>query len=441
VTRGISFPKELSGEIRDQFFFVASDPLEGDRIFLDSASGSLRLKSMVEALAAQSAWPDQLGRQSPGSKSADQVMDRGIEDVRAFLGAESGVIMPGMSSTHAIFRVVNAVLSSAPGTNVITTNLEHPAVYDATSSLADAYDREWRVAGLDPETGLVAPDAILDLVDARSSLIAMIHGSNITGAVLDVARVAREARQICPDVLILVDGVQYAPHAPVNVDALGIDAYVFGPYKAFGPKGIGFAYLSDRLNRLTHWKLRGKPTNDWTLGSPEDATYAAWSAVVRYLQWLGSRFTTESDRQAQISAAMKASELHVRALLDRLLNGSVALPGLREMDHVVLHGATGDLSDRLCLALLSLEGADSHRGVELYRRAGIRVHNRVLDAYSAHTLQALEISEGIRVSACHYNTADEIDRFLEATARIGEMPKDKLAEVTGAEAPARHGEG
>lgn len=435
------FSEALSEEIRSRFYHVDSDPLSGERIWFESASGSLRLKAMIEALAMQTRWGDNLGRTSAASTQAGAVITQGIEDVRTFLGARSGQIMGAMSSTHAMFRIVNAVLGASQGGNVVTTNLEHPAVFDSTTQFAAMYGNERRVAAVNPSTGFVEAETILNLVDKDTVLVAMMHGSNVTGALLDVETVAREARRINPDVFVVIDGVQYAPHAPVDVEALGVDAYVFGPYKAFCVKGIAFAFLSDRISELDHWQLQGKPMSDWTLGSPEDATYAAWSAVVDYLCWLGSHFTNASDRRSQVTAAMEAAEAHNHVLLERLLHGTPERDGLLSMEHVTIHGLGEDLAHRTCLVLFNLDGVDSWQGVELYNRARIRLHNRVSDVYSKHVLEGLGITEGIRMSACHYNTAGEIDRFLDATAAMGAMSAEELAAVPGQQESSGPGEG
>ena len=192
------FPGDLLNEIRDRFYYVDSDPEGNRRVFLESASGSLRLKSMVDVLAEQSTTPDQLGRANAGSVAAGEIMDRGVEDVRLFLGATSGTIMPALSSTHAIFRAVNAVLAATGGTNVVTTDLEHPSVYDSTDKFAALYGKERRVAHVDRDTGSVSAEEILDLVDKDTALVSLVHASNVTGAILDVKTVATEARKSAP---------------------------------------------------------------------------------------------------------------------------------------------------------------------------------------------------------------------------------------------------
>lgn len=427
--KGGLFSDRLLDQIRERFWFVESDPQCGERVWFESASGSLRLKASTEALALQTRFPDQLGRANLASHRAGEVLTRGTEDVKLFLGARSGTIAPAMSSTHAVFRIVDAMLAAKTGKNVLTTELEHPCVYDSTRQLSARYGLEWRVAPLNPATGGVTAETILDRVDPNTALIGLIHGANITGSVIDVGTVVREARTLNPDVFVLVDGVQYAPHAPVDVETLGVDAYVFGPYKAFGPKGIGFAYLSERASHLEHSRLSGNPVTNWALGSPEEANYGAWSAVVEYLCWLGGHFTDSGDRRNRVIEAMKASKAHLQVLLSRLLHGTGSRRGLLEMEHVQLHGFDAASSDRLCLVLMSLRGMDSYQGVEYYSRAGIRVHNRTRDAYSRHVLDALGITEGIRVSCCHYNSPADIDRLLEVTETAAEIGTRERSEL------------
>ena len=142
---------------------------------------------------------------------------------------------------------------------------------------------------------------------------------------------------------------------------------------------------------LPRWAHAGKGSDDWNLGSIDHAMYAAWSAVVDYLVWLG---------------------------------------GLLAREHVTVHAMTEDLSQRYCLFLFDLAGMDSYQGVELYNRAGLRIHNRVRNAYSRHTLEAMDIEAGFRLSANHANSPAEVDVFLAATEEISRMPPEEVAKVT-----------
>ena len=265
----------------------------------------------------------------------------------------------------------------------------------------------------------MAVESILEKVDKQTCLLAFNHASNITGAVQDVPLVVEEARGIKPDLYVMVDGVQYTPHARMAVEDWGVDGYFLSPYKVYCVKGIGIAYLSERLATLPHWKLPGKPENDWLIGSPGHQMYAAFTAMVDYLCWLGSHFTESHDRRTLIVEAKKRIEEHVKALLKRVLYGTQEVEGLLSMDHVKFP-QLGEISRRLCVVPFNLRGMNAKEGVGRYEaNYGIRLCARVKDAYSKDILEAVGIPDAVRLSACHYNTPEEVDVFLKATASFG----------------------
>jgi cysteine desulfurase/selenocysteine lyase len=413
------FSATLLEEIRKHFMYVDWDPYSGQRVYLEASGGSLRLKSVVESIAKEAALPDELFRYNPASDHVVASIQKGIEDIKLFLGARSGYIMPAQSATHAIFRVLNTVTSQVPGTNIVTTELEHPAVLSSTKRFAESAGMEWRVAKLSRETSTVPMEAILEKVDKDTCMLVFQHGSNQTGAINDAEAIVEEARKIKPDLYIMVDAVQYAPHGPIDVEAIGADAYAFGPYKAYSVKGIGFAHLSERLARLPHWKLDGKAETDWVLGSPAHMMYTTWSAVVDYLCWLGRHFTESNDRRDQMVAAKTAIMRHMKGLLDRLIFGSEELAGLADLEHVTVCGMGTGTSNRLCIFLFRIDGLDSSRASERFNREfGVRVSARVPDTYSVVPLGALGWPNAVRLCAAHYNTPEEIDVFLKAASQI-----------------------
>lgn len=406
----------LMEEIRSRFEYVDWDPYSGKRIYLEAASGSLRPKSVIEAMAKETCLPDQQGRANPGSAHSVEVTAKGIEDLMIFFGAKSGQTIPGWSSSHVIYRITNAVLSSIPGTNVVTTGLDHASVRSAITQFAEKYGKEERIAELNRETGSVELDTIYEKIDKDTCFLAVIHTSNVTGEVFDVKTIVEEARKIKPDLYIMVDGVQYSPSDLIDVEEIGADAYVFAPYKNYGIKGCGYAHVSDRLAKLPHWKYIFKPKTSWDLGGVEHQSYAAWSAVVDYLCWLGGHFTDSIERRALVVAAMQSIKVHTTGLLSTLINGTDKTRGFKDMKHVTVYGMGEDLSSRACLVGFNLKGIESAKGCELYKGEQLRLHAPGQDPFFAAMLKQLGISSFIRLSACHYNTPEEIELFLKATA-------------------------
>ena len=414
------FSPSLMDEIRSRFAYADWDPYSGKRVYLEASGGALRLLSIVETMAKETALPDELYRYNPASNHVVNVEEKGIQDVKLFLGAKMGQIVPANSATTTIFRAMNTIVSQIGGTNIVTTELEHPAVSTPAELFAERTGKELRVARLSRETGSVPMEAILEQIDKDTCLLAFQHASNQTGAVNDVKAIIKEARKIKPDLYVLVDAVQYAPHGPIDVEEFGSDVYAFGPYKAYCVKGIGFAHISERLANLPHWNLIGKPDTNWILGSPPHQMYAAWSAVVDYLCWLGSQFTDSTDRRTLVVNAMNAIRGHMTALLHRVLYGSGETKGLFDLEHVSTCGIGEGISNRLCIFLFRLGEMDSSEALQLYNSDyHIRVAARVRDPYSTVPLKALGWPDAIRLSAAHYNTPEEIDLFLRATSEIG----------------------
>ncbi|HEY3383568.1 MAG TPA: aminotransferase class V-fold PLP-dependent enzyme [Vicinamibacterales bacterium] len=413
------FSPTLMEEIRNQFVYVDWDPYSGKRIFFDAASGSCRPKRVVEAMGAETCLPDQQGRANPGSRHAVDVTAKGIQDLMIFFGAKSGQTIPGWSSSHVIYRITDAVLSTIPGTNVVTTGLDHASVRSALTQFSSNYGKKERIAEPGRDTASVATETILRHIDRNTCFLVLTHTSNVTGEVYDVKAIIREARKIKPELFTMVDGVQYSPSAVVDVEDIGADAYVIAPYKNYGVKGCGYAHVSDRLATLPHWRYTLKPANSWDLGGVEHQSYAAWSAVVDYLCWLGSRFTGATDRRSLVVAAMTAIKAHQVGLLSLLLHGTGGAPGLKDLRHVTVYGVGPDLWRQSLLVGFNLAGIESDRGCAMYQEAQLRLHAPGHDPFFAAMLQQLGIGSFIRLSGSHYNTPQEIERFLRVTAAIG----------------------
>jgi selenocysteine lyase/cysteine desulfurase len=377
---------------------------------------------VIDAMARETCLPDQQGRANPGSRHAVEVTAKGIDDLMVFFGAKSGHIIPGWSSSHVIYRITDAVLSSVPGTNVVTTGLDHASVRSALDQFAATYGKEQRIAAPNRETASVELPRILELIDRDTCFLAVTHTSNVTGEVYDVQTIVREARKIKPDLFVMIDGVQYSPSGLIDVEAFGADAYVIAPYKNYGVKGCGYAHASDRLARLPHWKYLFKPDTSWDLGGVEHQSYAAWSAVVDYLCWLGRQFTDATDRRTLIVTAMAHVKGHLEGLLSLMLKGTGSVPGLRDMKHVTTYGIGRDLSRQSLLVGFNLDGITSADGCDLYRGEQLRLHATGHDPFFGLMLKQLGISSFVRLSGSHYNSPREIERFLEATAKFAKAP-------------------
>ncbi len=420
--QGEFFDEKLQEEIRDKFFFLDQDPSHEKRIFFENAGGSLRLKKCVKAKAEYEKYPDCPERIHDTALMLKSIQAKGTEDImKVIFGAESGVLMTELTASQTMFYMVGVISHLISGTNIVTSVLEHPSAYDAAGYYAQKTGKELRVARANQKTGGIDVEEITKLIDKDTCLLSIMYASNITGSIMDIENIVKETRKIKPDLYILVDAVQHAPHGVMDVEKLQVDGMNFAPYKAFGIRGCGFAYLSDRLARLRHRKLLDKSETVWELGTPAPANFAAAIEIVNYICWIGIHYTNSNDRRTQYVTGMEHIHLQERALLDRMLNGSENAVGLRGLDKLNLYLDYEDLTKRDLIICMDISGLDYTQTVREYAKRGVTVYERVhTSAYSKRMLEAFGLEGAIRVSPIHCHNKKDVDDFLIITKEIAD---------------------
>ena len=404
----------LIDAIRDRFAHVDSCPFQGPRIFFENAGGALTLKSVVETAAFFASIPDNPGRMNPAGQATQDVIDKAKADLAVFMNAPSGQFFAGESGTELLFRMIRTACLSAPSRNkVIGSSIEHPATRSAARRWAEIAGLDYVNVQHDNDTGRVTPAAYAAQMTPDVAVATIVHASPVTGIGMDVAAISKAIREVSPDCLIIVDGIQHAAHGQLDLAAYDADGYAISPYKVFSRHGYGIAWISDRMTALPHDKLIGAPETGWELGTRDAGSYATMSDVVAYFEWLGEQVSDETDRRARINAAGREIRAYETHLTNAMINGTGNLAGLRDMEHVtILAGA--DNPAREGLVCIALKDTPSAEVVETLNQQGIRTHIRKADHYSGNVLEPLGLTDCIRISMCHYNTEAEVARLLTA---------------------------
>lgn len=409
----------LIDEVRARFAHVDECPFEGPRIFFENAGGALTLKSVVETSARMAAIPDNQGRDNPAAKALMDVIETARQDMRVLFNAREGQFFVGESGTELLFRLIRAACLGTPEGRVLGSSLEHPATRSAANKWAAVAGKPHVLVPHNSDTGSVDAGDYAPGITPDTRVATILHTSPVTGMAVDVAAVAHAIRAVAPECFIIVDGIQHAAHGQLDIASYGIDGYVVSPYKVFSRHGYGVAWISDRLARLPHEHLLDAPGEPWELGTRDTGSYATFSDVVNYFEWLGSHFTDDTDRRAKIVAAGEAIHEHEKRLTDAMLYGTGNQKGLAEMDAVTILGGV-DNPLREGLVTLAVAGKEAMDVVTALRVRGIRTHTRKADHYSGNILDPLGMANCVRVSMCHYNTEAEVTRFLQAMREIAE---------------------
>ncbi len=403
---------DLMQQIRHRFAHIDSCPYQGERVFFENAGGSLTLKSVVDTNTRLAGIPDNQGRDNPASQELVRIINQARDDMRVFLGVRDGPVFIGESGTELLFRLVRAaVLGSVPGGNVVGSTLEHPATVSACKRWSGIAGKEYRAVPHNSQTGSVGVHDYRQYIDANTRVATIIHTSPVTGISVDVKSIVRTIRKASPDCIIIVDGIQHAPHGALFVDDLDIDAYTISAYKVYSRHNYGFAWVSPRLRCLPHDRLDGTADDFWELGTRDTSAFACFSEVVKYFDWLGSHFTQSEDRRERIVAAGEVFIEQEAALVELMINGSDSQKGLRNMPGVRVIGGF-DNRARKGLVSLYLDGIPCADVVSTLNARGIRTHVRKNDYFSGNILEPLNRPSCVRVSMCHYNTSEEVLKFL-----------------------------
>jgi selenocysteine lyase/cysteine desulfurase len=257
----------------------------------------------------------------------------------------------------------------------------------------------------------------------RTRLVAVGYASNALGTINDVHQITHLAH--AHGAWAFVDAVHYGPHGPIDVQDIGCDFLVCSSYKFFGPHlGILCARraLLDELSP-PHVRPAGEVGPDkWELGTKSHESLSGLLGTISYLQSLsgepaGERRAqlhdvTSGDRRAQLHDVMSRIKRYERSLSEQLIGGLLEIPGAR------IYGITDPAAfdRRVPTASFLFEGRDPYEVGRILGERGI--FSWAGDHYAIEPLARLGLTATQRVGLVHYNTADEIERFLAALRDI-----------------------
>lgn len=420
---GLHFSADVMEFVREQFCYLENDKFIGKRLFFDNAGGSFRLKSVEKAFMEIDSIPDCPERSHKMALYLQDVQKKGEDDIRLILNApKDGSIVSSLTASQAMFQMVQTVVENVRGGNIVTSVLEHPSAFDAVAYYANKKGLELRVADSNNETGGVDADEIVSLIDENTVLLSVMYASNMTGAIFNVKDIVKKARDKKPDLYIICDAVQHAPHGVIDLKETPVDGINFAPYKFFGYRGSGFAFVSERMAKLPHHKLAGKEETVWELGSPAPAQYAAITAIVDYVCTLGSKYIKSDDRRELFVEGMTRIKLQERNLLHTLLEGSDNVLGLRHIDGVKVLLDYNDLAKRDLILAIAFKNIGYTEAVREYEKRNIIVYDRLSTSiYSKRMLDSFGLDGAVRISPLHCNNKEEMYQFLSATKEIANL--------------------
>ena len=340
--------------------------MSGRRIYLDNAATSFPKPDAVHDAMAR--YARALGA-SPGRGAYAESRDAGalMGECREAIASLIGLSVPEnvvftLNTSDALNLAIRGVLEphttahlrdGAPRPHVVTTWMDHNSVLRPFNELERRGLVSQTRVPCDPVTGLVDPRAIERAITRDTTLVAVVHASNVSGTVQPVAEIGRICR--AKNVRLVVDAAQSLGHTRVEMDELGVDLLAAPGHKGLlGPLGTGFLAIRPGVEREL-WTVREGGTGSVSERDTQPTT-------------MPDRFEVGSHNAIGIIGLLEG----VRFILDRGIDAICARE--RELTALMLdelEGAEGvrlvgppTPRDRLGVFSLSIEGLTPHEAAD-----------------------------------------------------------------------------
>jgi len=408
--------------IRAQFPALASGA-----IFFDGPGGTQVPQAVIDAVAAyyREANANEHGPFATSQRS-DALIAGARQAVGDFINArEAGEIIFGANMTTLTLHLARALgRTLKAGDEIVVTRLDHDANVAPWLHLQEA-GAVVRWLEIDPADCTLKLDDLDKIINPKTRIVAVGLASNAFGTINDLTRIVAAAKKA--GALTFVDAVHYAPHRAIDVQRLGCDFLACSPYKFYGPHSGVLYGRREALERLQPYKVR--PALDsipdrFETGTKNHENIAGIAAAVDFLAALGRDFGQAQapgledyaeERRRWLKQALAAITAHETRIFSRLLEGLLAVPGLR------VYGITDSrrFAWRTPTACFTLPGlAPAHVAARL-GAAGICVWDGNYYAWEPMRFLGLEAKGGaVRAGLSLYNTEAEVDRFLAELNRI-----------------------
>lgn len=362
-------------------------------IYLDNAATTQVCPEAAEA--AVQYMTERFGNPSSthqAGREARAALKKARGDIAASLGARSEEIFftaGGSEGDNWALRS-GAQLMRHSGKHIISSLAEHDAVLKTLSQLEA---QGWEVTRLAPRSdGSIHAEDVLAALRPDTVLVSLMLVNNETGAVTDIAGIAKDLKKAGSQALLHTDAVQGYLKLPFTAKALGADMITLSGHKVHAPKGVGALYIRSglRLPPLIHGGGQEDGRRSGTENLPGICAFAA--AVNAYRQDRGASARMAALRDAAVAALSQAMPdiAVIGGGAPHILN--VSLPGYRS---------------EVILNLLDAKGVCVSKGSAC--KKGARSH--VLEAMA---LPPAVIDGSIRVSLCRFTAQEDIDALCAA---------------------------
>lgn len=377
-------------------------------IYLDQAASTFPKppevpSAVAEAITSYGANP---GRGSHVlARKAASVVEETRQRLSQFFGStDQNKVLFTSSATSAI----NLALKGYPlseGDHIISTTFEHNAVRRPLEAIRQ--DKGVNVTYINPlEEGVC--DEIKRSLQSNTKLLVINHASNLTGHILPLDDLIKEAKK--RDIKVLIDASQTAGVLPINMKKQSIDMLAIPGHKGLlGPQGIGALIIEGDVNLQPQIHGGTGGFHSQSIEQPD-----IWPDKYE-------SGTLNVPGIAGLNAALKVLEkwgLNEIVSRETLLT-THCLSGLSQIDGIKVYGPNSK-EERIGVVAFNVSDIFSQEvAIILDQHYNIAVRGGLHCTPLSHeTNKTLDEGGAVRVSFGPYNTLEEVDFFLKAIKEI-----------------------
>ena len=371
-------------------------------IYFDSAATTFQKpRSVADAMERALATMSSPGRGGypAAMAAADVALDCRTELAEMYGAASPEQVVFTLNATHALNIAIKSLVPA--GGRAVISGYEHNAVTRPLTALGARVT----VAAAPLFRPAAAEEAFDRCIKPGTDAVICNHVSNVFGFVQPVETIAA----LCRDrgVPFIVDASQSAGVLPLDMAALGTAFIAMPGHKGlYGPQGIGVLLCGGDVPTRT--LLEGGTGSASLRQEMPDFLPDRLEAGTHNMPGIagllaGVRFVRQTGPEAIC--------LRERKLAHR------AAEGLRRLDGVRVY-AMPDLRAQAGVLSILREGMDAEALGQALSDRGIAVRAGLHCAPLAHRTAGTLDTGTVRLSFSHWNTEEEVDRFLEAMGEI-----------------------
>lgn len=377
-------------------------------IYLDNAATTLHkppqvIDAVVHAMTS-------MGNAARGTHGGALEASRTVYATRVKLAKFFGCPRPDhvvftANSTEALNIAISGILH--PGDHAVTTDCEHNSVLRPLYRLEEERGVKLDIVSAD-RLGRTDLKDFEQLVRPGTRAVVCTHASNLTGNVLDVARIGEIAHR--QGALLIVDASQTAGAMAIDMEAMGIDVLCFTGHKGLmGPQGTGGLCIRPGVE-IVPWKVGGSGVHSYDEHQPREYPtrleagtlnghgIAGLSAALDYIGEVG----------------LGAIEEREHALMERFYRGVSGLEGVT---------VYGDFTQPRRSAIVALNVRDYDSAAvsdELSETYSIATRPGAHCAPRMHRALGTVDRGAVRFSFSWFNTAEDVDTAIRAVQELSE---------------------